>query len=50
MAKKLKLTQKRLEELLQRVRDEQTLTPEERRLIEEIFDEAVRIGALKVTK
>jgi hypothetical protein len=50
MAKKLKLTRKRLEELLQRVRDEQTLTPEERRLIEEIFGEAIRIGALKVTK
>ena len=50
MAKKLKLTQKRLEELLQRVRDEQTLTPLERRLIEEIFDEATRTGALKVKK
>ena len=50
MVKKLKLPKKRLEELLQRVHDEQTLTPEERRLIEEIFDEAIRIGALKVKK
>jgi len=50
MLKKLKLTQKRLEELLQRVADEETLTPEERRLIKEIFGEAIRIGALKVTK
>ena len=50
MATKLKLTHKRLEELLQRVRDEQTLTPLERRLIEEVFDEAIRTGALKVKK
>jgi hypothetical protein len=50
MAQKLKLTQKKLEELLQRVRDEQTLTPEERRLIEEFFGVAIRIGALKVRK
>jgi hypothetical protein len=50
MAKKLKLPKKRLEELLQRVHDEQTLTPDERRLIEEIFEEAIRIGALKVKK
>ena len=50
MVEKLKLTQKRLEELLQRVRDEQTLPPLERRLIEEVFDEAIRPGALKVKK
>ena len=48
MAKKLKLTQKRLEELLQRVHDEPTLTPDERRLLKEIVEEAIRIGALKV--
>jgi hypothetical protein len=50
MAKKLKLTRTRLGELLQRVKDEPTLTPEERRLIKEIFEEAIRIGALKVKK
>jgi hypothetical protein len=50
MAKKLKLTRTRLEELLQRVKDEPTLTLEERRLIKEIFEEAIRIGALKVKK
>ncbi len=50
MAKKLKLTRTRLKELLQRVKDEPTLTPEERRLIKEIFEEAIRIGALKVKK
>ena len=50
MGEKLKLSKKRLEELLQRVHDEQTLTPGERRLIKEIFEEAIRIGALKVKK
>jgi hypothetical protein len=50
MVEKLKLSKKRLEELLQRVHDEQTLTPDERRLIREIFEEAIRIGALKVKK
>lgn len=50
MVEKLKLTKKRLEKLLQRVKDEPTLTLDERRLIEEIFDEAIRIGALKVKK
>ena len=48
MAKKLKLTQKRLEELLQRVHDEQTLTPDERRLLKEAVEEAIRLGFLKV--
>ena len=50
MAEKLKLTKKRLEELLQRVHDEQTLTPLERALIKEVVEEAIRIGALKVRK
>ena len=50
MLKKLKLTQKRLEELLERVHNEPTLTPDERRLLKEIVEEAVRIGALKVKK
>ena len=48
MLKKLKLTQKRLEELLQRVRDEETLTPDERRLLKEAVEEAIRLGFLKV--
>jgi hypothetical protein len=48
MLKKLKLTQKRLEELLERVHDEQTLTPDERRLLKEIVEEAIRLGFLKV--
>jgi hypothetical protein len=48
MATKLKLTQKRLEELLQRVRDEETLTPDERRLLKEAVEEAIRLGFLKV--
>jgi hypothetical protein len=50
MVEKLKLTKKRLEELLQRVEDEPTLTLDERRLIKEVFEEAIRIGALKVKK
>jgi hypothetical protein len=48
MATKLKLTKKRLEELLQRVHDEPTLTPDERRLLKEIMEEAIRLGFLKV--
>ena len=48
MVEKLKLTKKRLDELLQRVQDEPTLTSDERRLIKEIFEEAIRIGALKI--
>jgi len=50
MVEKLKLTQKRLEELLQRVKDEPNLTLDERKLIKEIFEEAIRIGALKITQ
>jgi hypothetical protein len=50
MVEKLKLTEKRLEELLQRVEDEPSLTLDERRLIKEVFEEAIRIGALKVKK
>jgi len=48
MATKLKLTKKRLEELLERVHDEPTLTLDERRLLKEIVEETIRIGALKV--
>ncbi len=48
MATKLKLTKKRLEELLQRVHDEPTLTPDERRLLKGIMEEAIRLGFLKV--
>ena len=50
MAAKLKLTRKRLEELLQRVANEQTLTPDERRLLKEAVEEAIRFGFLKVKK
>ena len=50
MAEKLKLTRKRLEELLQRVENEPTLTLDERRLIKEVFEEAIRIGLVKVKK
>lgn len=50
MVEKLKLTKKRLEELSQRVEDEPSLTLDERRLIKEVFQEAIRIGALKVKK
>jgi hypothetical protein len=50
MVEKLKLSKKRLEELLQRVHDEPTLTPDERRLIKDIFEEAIRIGLVKVKK
>ena len=50
MVEKLKLPRKRLEELLKRVEDEPTLTPDERRLIKEVFEEAIRIGLVKVKK
>lgn len=50
MVKKLKLTKKRLEELLQRVGDEPTLTPEDRRLIKDSIEEAIRTGLVKVKK
>jgi hypothetical protein len=50
MVKKLKLPRTRLEELLQRVGDEPTLTPDERRLIKEVFEEAIRIGLVKIKK
>lgn len=48
MADALKLTGKELEGLLQRVRDEKSLTPEERELIREILTDAVKTGFLKV--
>jgi hypothetical protein len=50
MVEKLKLPRKRLEELLKRVEDEPTLTPLERRLIKEVFEEAIRIGLVKIKK
>ena len=50
MLKKLKVTKKRLEELLQRVNDEPSLTPDERRLLKEAVEEAIRAGFLKVKK
>ena len=48
MATKLKLTKKRLEELLQRVHDEPSLTPDERSLLKEAVEAAIRFGFLKV--
>lgn len=48
--RKIKLTKKSLEGLLQRLRDEPSLTPEERRLLKEAVEEAIRTGHLKVKK
>jgi hypothetical protein len=48
MAAKLKLPRKRVEEILKRVEDDDTLAPEERELIREIFEDAIRIGLVKV--
>jgi hypothetical protein len=50
MAEKLKLTRRELKGLLKRVKDEETLSPEERELIEEILKEAARIGVIQVKK
>lgn len=50
MAKKLKLPRKRVEEILKRVEDDLTLTPDEGRLIKEVFKDAIRIGLVKIKK
>jgi len=50
MAKRIKLTRKRADEILKRVDDDPTFTPEERKLIREILEDAIRIGAVKIEK
>lgn len=50
MAKKLKLTRKRVDEILKRVEEEPTFTPELATLIREVFEDAIRIGVVKITK
>ncbi len=50
MVEKLKLTRKGLEELLKRVEDDPTLTPDECKLIREVFEDAIRIGLVKIKK
>ena len=48
MPQKLKLPRKRVEEVLQRLEEDATMTPEEHELIREIFEDAIRIGLVKV--
>ena len=48
MVAKLKLPRKRVEELLKRLEEDDTMTPEEHQLIKEIFEDAIRIGLVKV--
>jgi hypothetical protein len=48
MPQKLKLPRKRVEELLQRLEEDDTMTPEEHELIREIFEDAIRISLMKV--
>lgn len=50
MAKRIKLTRKRADEILKRVDDEPTFTPELAMLIREIFEDAIRIGVVKIKK
>ncbi|MDD5008574.1 MAG: hypothetical protein PHU49_09915 [Syntrophorhabdaceae bacterium] len=49
MAKKLKLPKKRVEEILKRVEEEPTLA-DDYRIIKEIFEDAIRIGLVKIKK
>jgi len=49
MAKKLKLPKKRVEEILRRVEDDPTLT-DDYRIIREVFEDAIRIGLVKIKK
>ena len=50
MVKKLKLPRKRVEEILQRVDNDPTFTPDEQKLIKEVFEDAIRIGLVKIKK
>ncbi|MGD9579045.1 MAG: hypothetical protein GXX92_09770 [Clostridiales bacterium] len=50
MVKKLKLPRKRVEEILKRVKDDPTLTPDDYRLIKDVFEDAIRIGMVKIKK
>lgn len=50
MVTKLKLPRKRVEEMLKRLEDVDTLTQKERTLIKEIFEDAIRIGLVKIKK
>ena len=50
MAKKLKLPRKRVDEMLKRVDDDPTFTLDEQKLIREVFEDAIRIGLVKIKK
>ena len=50
MVKKLKLPRKKVEEILKRVKDDPTLTPDDYRLIKDVFEDAIRIGTVKIKK
>jgi hypothetical protein len=50
MLKKLTRTRRELKELQKRVKNEKTLSPEERALIREIVKEAERTGLITVKK
>jgi hypothetical protein len=49
MAKKLKLPKKRVEEILKRVEEEPTLA-DDYKIIKEIFEDAIRLGLVKIKK
>jgi hypothetical protein len=49
MAKKLKLPKKRVEKILKRVEEEPTLA-DDYRIIREVFEDAIRIGLVKIKK
>jgi hypothetical protein len=50
MAAKIKLSKARVKEVLKRVDDDPTLTPDEKKLIREVFEDAIRLGLVKITR
>jgi hypothetical protein len=48
MSQQLKLTSTKVKELLERLDADDTMTPAEHQLIREIFEDAIRIGLVKV--
>jgi hypothetical protein len=45
---KLKLAKERVEEVLKRVDNDPTLTPDEKKLIRDVFEDAIRLGTIKI--
>ncbi len=50
MVEKPKLTLERVKEVIERVDKDPTLTPDEKKVIREVFEDAIRIGLVKITR